>query len=101
MRNILSDTQTGKDSAAGTVRHIGGHGSDNLDSVRGRGVENRPSANAVDRHSIDQVGRVLSSADAARKEAQSIRINRREPEPSHFDSDRQNTRTWQEWYEAL
>ena len=103
MRNVLSDQKTGKGFSGDTISFVRINGSDELDPFGTCRVEDGTTANALDGNTVNEVGfsEVLPCTNNARKEAQGIRLNSREAEPTDFKADTKGTTNWEKWYKIL
>ena len=66
-------------------------------------MEYRAAANSVNGNAINQIGFAarLPSANGSREEAEGIRLDSRESQPSNVDADRTRLLHWQKCYGAL
>jgi hypothetical protein len=103
VRDILSERESQKGLASGTIGHVGGNDTNNLRSINRSRIEDRSSADAVDGHFINQVGVsvIFPSTDIAREKAEGRLCYGRKSEPTNFDSDGEPGFSWQQWYKLL
>jgi len=89
MRNILSNKKTRKRLSCRSVCVVGGNNTNNLHTVCFVFVKDRPTADTVDRNSVDKVGvsGLLSGTDISGKEAQCILLNVGVTHPTDFRTD--------------
>src|SRR5258708_29875180 len=103
MRDITRDGQSGESVTCSSIGAVCGDRTDELNAVRGGRVYDGPSADAINRNSVDEIGvlGVLSRAHVTREKAQGVDANGRKSQPSHVGANGQLTVSWQQVYDAL
>ena len=64
-------------------------------------MKNRATANSVDRHTVDEISRLFSSAQPAREKTEGVRVNSGIPHPSDLGPDRNRITDWDEWNKVV
>src|SRR5712664_2475886 len=100
MRNVLSNSQAGKGIASSPITHVSGDSADYLNPVSLSGINDRPSTDAIDRDSVNQISVTpfLPSADNTGEEAERAGSKSGKPEPTNLLSDSKRDTSWEEWY---
>ena len=101
MRNVLCATESRECPGGLLIKQIVADNADNLKSSDVVVYEDRPPADTVHDHSVNEIGAVSACANYTAEKTENVGRDTGKPKPPNIRPDWQEPSCWEEWYRLL